>query len=185
MVQQEEAVEKTLAYYLLKQEIEDFLIEEADLLDDRRYEEWLNLLTDDIRYWVPLRRNVKFGEWDRELTRERQDLSWFDEGKETLTMRVKQILTGVNWAEEPSSRITHFVSGIRLVKISPLVEAPEEVTVGSRLLVYQNRVATETNILVGRREDILRKVDGQWKIARRKFLLDQSVLLAKSMTFFF
>ena len=34
-------------------------------------------------------------------------------------------------------------------------------------------------------EDVLRKVEGQWKIARRQILLDQNVLLAKNLTVFF
>jgi hypothetical protein len=38
---------------------------------------------------------------------------------------------------------------------------------------------------VGKREDILRRVNGQWKITQRKVILDQNVLLAKNLTFFF
>ena len=78
---------------LLKQEIEDFLYHEADLLDERRYDEWLALLADDLRYWMPMRRNVKYGDTSREFTREGEDISWFDEGKDTLTRRVRQIQT--------------------------------------------------------------------------------------------
>ena len=109
-----------ITHLLLKQEIEDFLYYEADLLDDRRYEEWLALVADDVRYWMPMRRNVKFGEEEREFTRAGQDINWFDEGKETLTRRVKQILTGIHWAEEPVSRISHMVSNIRLCRGQPL-----------------------------------------------------------------
>jgi 3-phenylpropionate/cinnamic acid dioxygenase small subunit len=46
-------------------------------------------------------------------------------------------------------------------------------------------VETETDLLVGKREDQLRRINGDWKIARRKIVLDQSVLLAKNLTFFF
>ena len=53
---------------LLKFEIEEFLYQEAELLDERRFEEWLELLTEDVRYFMPIRRNVKFGELDREFT---------------------------------------------------------------------------------------------------------------------
>ena len=53
---------KTLEYYRLREEIEEFLYEEAALLDERRYTEWLDLLSDDLTYFMPLRRNVKFGE---------------------------------------------------------------------------------------------------------------------------
>ena len=47
-----------LAYLLLVQEVHEFLCAEADLLDERRYDEWLDLLDDDVAYWVPMRRNV-------------------------------------------------------------------------------------------------------------------------------
>lgn len=171
---------ETLEALLLAREIERFLYAEADLLDERRFDEWLDLLAEDVRYWMPMRRNVKFGEQARENTRERQDMNWFDEGKETLTQRVKQILTGVHWAEEPLSRVCHMVSNVQV-----LAATPTEATVRSRFLVYRNRVETETDFFVGKREDVLRKVNGQWKIARRKIILDQNVLLAKNLTVFF
>src|SRR5262245_21958625 len=176
---------EAIAYVLLKQEIEAFLYHEAELLDERGYEEWLQLLAEDVRYWMPMRRNVKFGELEREFTREGQDINWFDEGKDTLIRRVQQILTGVHWAEEPLSRICHMVSNVQLLHVRPSVLEPLEVTVKCRFLIYRNRVETETDILVGKREDVLRRVDGQWKIAQRKVILDQNVLLAKNLTFFF
>ena len=174
-----------LAMLLLKQDVEAFLFHEANLLDDRRYEDWLALLTDDVRYWVPMRRNVKFGELEREFTREGQDINWFDEGKATLTQRVNQILTGVHWAEEPLSRISHLVTNVEIIEATPTAAEPEEVSLRCRFIIYRNRVETETDILVGRREDTLRRVDGGWQIAKRRVLLDQNVLLAKNLTFFF
>src|SRR5919206_1681996 len=180
------AVEQTpdssrrLEHLLLTREIEEFLYAEAALLDERRFEEWLALLTDDIRYWMPMRRNVKFGEQERENTRERQDMNWFDEGKTTLQQRVQQIMTGIHWAEEPLSRVCHMVTNVQVVQATAT-----EVTVRSRFLVYRNRLQDETDFFVGKREDVLRKVDGAWKIARRQILLDQNVLLAKNLTVFF
>ena len=58
-------------------------------------------------------------------------------------------------------------------------------SVRCRFLVYRNRVETETDFLIGKREDTLKKVSGDWKIAERKITLDQNVLLAKNLTFFF
>ena len=104
-----------------------------------------------------MRRNVKFGEDEREFTRADQDINWFDEGKETLTRRVKQIQTGIHWAEEPVSRISHLVSNVQLLEAEPSVAEPREVTVKCRFLIYRNRVETETDILVGKREDLLRR----------------------------
>ena len=175
----------TLARLLLRQEIEDFLYREADLLDERRYEEWLDLFTEDAHYWMPLRRNVPRDEPEREFTRSGADANWFDEGKDTLRRRVRQILTGIHWAEEPPSRICHIISNVQLVPAAPSGPAPGEVEVRSRFLVYRNRVETETDFLVGKREDLLRRENGDWRIARRKIVLDQSVLLAKNLTMFF
>jgi 3-phenylpropionate/cinnamic acid dioxygenase small subunit len=175
---------------LLAQDIAEFFYREAELLDERHYEEWLALLADDIRYWMPMRRNVKFGESEREFTREGQDIAWFDEGKDTLTRRVRQIQTGIHWAEEPQSRIAHLVSNVQLLEASPSVAEPQEVAVKCRFLIYRNRVETETDLLVGKREDRLRRVANprgvnDWQIARRTIILDQNVLLAKNLTFFF
>ena len=50
--------------------MEAFLYQEAELLDERRYEEWLELFTEDARYLMPMRRNVPRGEPEREFTRE-------------------------------------------------------------------------------------------------------------------
>ncbi len=174
-----------LARLLLAQEITEFLYAEAELLDERRYDEWLALLSEDIRYWMPMRRNVKYDDTTREFTREREDISWFDEGKDTLGRRVRQIQTGIHWAEEPRSRITHMVSNVQLLEVVPGVDEPREVLVKSRFLIYRNRVETETDLLVGKREDTLRRDGSGWLIARRKIILDQNVLLTKNLTFFF
>ena len=174
-----------LARLLLKEEIEQLLYREAELLDDRRYEDWLDLLTEDVRYWMPMRRNVPAEEPALEFTREGVDVNWFDEGKDTLTRRVKQIRTGVHWAEQPPSRICHLVSNVQVDGAPADGRSPAEVSVKSRFLIYRNRVETETDVLVGKREDVLRRVDGTWRIARRKIILDQSVLLVKNLTFFF
>lgn len=162
---------------LLVREIEEFLYREADLLDSWQLDGWLDLLADDIRYWMPIRRNVKYDEREREFTRTQADINWFDEGKATLTARVRQIQTGIHWAEEPLSRICHFVSNVQVI-----AENPPEVTVRSRFLVYRNRVETETDLFAGKREDVLRRADGGWQLAQRKILLDQNVLLPKNLT---
>ena len=94
---------------------------------------------------------------------------------------MKQILTGIHWAEEPPSRICHMLSNVQVAGDA----ATGEVSVKSRFLIYRNRVETETDVLVGKCEALLRRVNGGWKIARRKIVLDQNVLLAKNLTVFF
>jgi 3-phenylpropionate/cinnamic acid dioxygenase small subunit len=172
--------EAKLERMLLHADVSDFLYREADLLDERRYTEWLDMLAEDYQYSVPLRLNVAYGETDaREETRAGREICWFDEGKDTVELRVQQLMTGVHWAEEPVSRVSHLVTNIRL----DAIELPE-VEVSCRFLVYRNRVADETDFLVGRRKDRLRQVGDSWQVVSRELLLDQSVLLAKNLSIF-
>src|SRR5207237_9517366 len=105
----------------------------------RRCSEWLGLPADDIRCWMPMRRNVKCGEEERGFTRVGQDIAWFDEGKDTLVRRVRQIQTGIHWAEEPVSRISHLISNVQLVEARASPAEPRPVQTRCRLLVYRTR----------------------------------------------
>ena len=70
-------------------EVCQFLHMEADLLDGRQYEPWLELLHEDIQYRMPIARNVRRDQVDREYTAAGQT-AWFDEGITTLRQRVAQ-----------------------------------------------------------------------------------------------
>jgi 3-phenylpropionate/cinnamic acid dioxygenase small subunit len=164
----------------LLRSVEEFFYLEADLLDDRRYSEWLDLLHADLEYAMPIRQNVHSSEAAREFTAPGRDTLWFDEGKDTLEKRVRQLQTGQHWAEEPFSRVSHLVTNIRIVDHS--VEAVE---VSSRFLVSRNRVDTESDTFIGRRRDVLVPAGSGWLLRKRLILLDQSVLLAKNLTVFF
>src|SRR5271154_5387663 len=74
-----DTTQAALERLLLKEEIEQFLYLEADLLDTRQFEQWIELVAEDIHYHMPIRRNVKFGEQSRENTDSRSEISWFDE----------------------------------------------------------------------------------------------------------
>jgi 3-phenylpropionate/cinnamic acid dioxygenase small subunit len=170
----------------LTHDVQAFLFYEAELIDDRRYEQWLELLAEDVVYFMPIRRNVKFGTHaEHENTRQGEGISWFDEDKWTLTKRVEQINTGVHYAEEPLSRVTHLVSNVRVKSAEPSVLDPQNVEVRSNFLVYQNRVEYETNTFVGKRTDVLRRAGDSWLIVRREIILDQNILLAKNLSTFF
>ena len=166
---------------LLIRDIEDFLYNEAELLDERRYSDWIELIAEDVHYHMPIRRNVQFGEWDRENSRAGVEVSWFDEDKRTLVGRVRQLETGVHWCEEPASRTRHIVSNVQLVRVDG-----HEVHVRCRFVVYKNRVQDLENLFIGKREDVLRRDNATgWKIAKRTIILDQNVLLAKDMNILF
>lgn len=164
--------------------VSQFLHLEADLLDERRYEEWLGLLDESIRYRMPIARNVRRDQMDREYTAA-GEVAWFDEGIATLRQRVAQIKTGIHWAEEPTSRVSHLVTNIRIIGSEPLTDGAQAVLVRSRFLVSQHRLQSESNLFVGKREDTLRLSDDDITIIKRDVFLNQSVLMAKALTTFF
>ncbi|MGW5755205.1 3-phenylpropionate/cinnamic acid dioxygenase subunit beta [Nocardia rhamnosiphila] len=170
-------------YLELIREIEDLYYREADLLDDRDFEMWLDLLDDDLVYWMPLVRNVSSRESGAH-TDQGADMAWFDEDKHTLRKRVAQLRTGMHWSEEPVSRVTRMVTNIRIAEHDP---AAGEIVVRSKFVLYQNRQEDEVNLFAGKRRDTWRRRNdaGGWGLRRREILLDQNVLLAKSLTVFF
>src|SRR6516165_7563929 len=176
----------------LTRELEQFLYREARLLDERRFHEWLELLTDDIRYWMGSRTNrypksskaLAILDPDRyvedDMTRE-DELAILDENKQTLGQRVARLDTGMAWAEDPPSRSRHLIMNIEV----EAGDSANEIKVYSNFLVYRSRAETEQDFYVGARRDVLRRVAGAWKLAGRKITLDQNVLLAKNVSILF
>src|SRR5215472_4864210 len=162
----------------LQHEVEQFLYTEAALLDDGKFHEWLGLLADDVHYWMPTRYNRTRREHEFSKPNE---IAFFDEYKSSLTMRVKRLDTGMAWAEDPPSRTRHLVTNVQVRRRS----AADEYDVTSSFLLYRTRLETDLNLFAGRREDVLRKTRAGWRIARRKILLDQNVVLAKNLSVFF
>lgn len=175
----------------LIREVEQFYYREARMLDDRRFHDWLALFTDDVRYWMGARTN-RYPRISRAVrildpSRHRDEdlpaddeLAILDETLATLTGRVKCLDTGMAWAEDPPSRTRHFVSN---VEVEPAKDG--ELNASCNYIVYRNRAETEQDFYVGARRDVLRRVGGMLKIAHRRIVLDQSVILTKNVSIFF
>lgn len=161
-------------------DVHRFLAHEAWLLDERRVEEWVDLFTDDAHYWMPVRSVVRRDQTDKELARP-GDMAYFDETKETLRVRIERLKTGMAWAEDPPSRTRHIIANLEVES----GDRPSEVKARSAILVYRTTLAREVDILAGTRNDLLRTVNGEWKIARRTIILDQAVLTTKNLSTFF
>jgi len=162
----------------LQWEVERFLYDEANLLDCNRFEEWLALFTDDVRYWMPVRENLPgniSGMHDATLIQ----VSLIDDDKDFLNKRVDRLATGLAHAETPASRTTHLVGNVRIVNASE-----HELEVESAFALYQSRLGNVDHAFHGHREDRLRRVGDAWQIASRKVVLDVSVLPRTLSTFF-
>ncbi|HEV8247409.1 MAG TPA: 3-phenylpropionate/cinnamic acid dioxygenase subunit beta [Polyangiaceae bacterium] len=159
-------------------ELMQFYIREAWLLDERKLKEWLDLFTDDVLYFMPRRKNVLRREQHREVT-PLGDLAILEEDKRYLEMRVARLETGMAWAEDPPSRTRHLIGNLEVTR-----RENGEVEARTAFLVYRSHLETDHQVLSGSRGDVLRKVDGAWKVARRTILLDANVLLDKNLSVF-
>ena len=157
-------------------EVEQFLYAEAALLDERKFDQWLELLTEDIHYWMPIRRTTTVKEATFEFTRP-GDMSFFDDDLDMLRKRVQKMAAGNAWSEDPPSRTRHFVSNVRVVESSS-----DEITVAVNFHLYRTRLDSEEDSWIGRREDLLRRIDGALRLARRHVFLEQTVILSQNMS---
>lgn len=164
----------------LRHQIEDFYYLEAELLDERKLREWFSLLTEDVRYWMPIRHNMleRPGDVTEELSKP-GEAYYFDDDSKSLKIRVERAYSKIAWAEVPPSRTRHLITNVRVKK-----DDGNEIEVHSNFLVYRTRMETDKDIFVGARQDILRRSDGSFKIARRTIILDQAVLDAKNISVF-
>lgn len=161
----------------VREEVLEFLHHEAELVDTGRFEAWLDLLTDDVQYRMPVR-----------LTRERgaapdrsDQMQFFWDDRATLELRVRRLRTDFAWAEDPPSRTRHFVSNVRVTPGS----GADELEVRSYVLIYRNRGADAAyELLSGERHDVLRRVGGAWRLARREFVVDQAMLGVRNLGIF-
>lgn len=155
--------------------IEQFLYREAALLDHREYLAWLGLLTDDVSYKV-------MGQVIRDAAIGNIELDLIDEDPASLRMRVEQIATPrLTHAENPPTMARRFISNVQ-ASHGP---GADEFSVEANLLIYRNRASLPDGALyAGERHDVLRRVDGQLRLARRVVRLDQAVF-GGSMTMLF
>lgn len=161
----------------LQYEMEQWLYHEAELLDDLKFVEWFNLLTDDIDYQMPQRLNQEGNQGP--LTS--MDTFFFVEDKATLKLRVDRLLSEFAWAEMPPSRTRRQVTNVRIKEF----RSEDELLVYSNLLIYRNRNDDpHADLISGERQDVFKKIDGQWKLQKRLFLLDQAVLGTRNLAIF-
>jgi ethylbenzene dioxygenase beta subunit len=156
-----------------------FLNDEAELLDDNRQREWLELLDPEIDYRVPIR-----------VTRERSMGAGFSEDGYhmledygTLEVRVDRLDSEYAWAEDPPSRMRRFVTNVRLRGVEG-----DAVNVRSNLLVWRGERYDRPGVelLAGERRDVLRRdAAGGLKLLRREVLLDHTTLGTPNLGFFF
>lgn len=162
-------------------EAHQFLVDEAYLLDAQQYEAWLETLTDDIHYVMPVRVTTARGAGFDSSPARGPGMAHFDEDKYSLTQRVARFATEHAWTEDPPSRLRHFVTNVRTFAD----EEPGHLVVESAELLFRSRGdVNESALLSCGREDLLRRCDGGWKLARRTITADEAVLRMQNLAVF-
>lgn len=155
--------------------LENFLFNEAKLLSDWKVEKWLENVTPDISYRVPVRSTL---ESPKEYEPGYSSTSFhLLEDYGTLKARVQRLATRSAWSETPPSRVRRHISCVQ-----SLVAGDGEFHVSSNMLLFWGR-DLESVIISGERQDVIRLVDGCLKLASRTLLLDHTVLPLPSIPF--
>ena len=157
-------------------EVEQFLFEEAALLEENRLREWLDLFTEEVRYYMPIRRNVQ-PDNDTEAA---PAFAYYDDDKTSLELRVRRIETGVAHAESPVSVTQRLITNVRVQR----GEKADELIAHSSFLVHQERRDRHSASFIGKRRDALRREGAALKIAGRQIHLAQTILPATISIFF-
>ena len=167
-------------------EIEQFLFDEAWCLDERRFDDWLALFTDDASYWMPTRRAVAKAVVNSSTSVSEElaapgETGWFEDSKLTLLARVMRLKGGIAWAEDPPSRTRRMITN---VQVEPGA-GEGEYRVRSYFMLHRTRHQMERETFVGCRNDVLRRVGGELRIAEREIILDETVLASPNLSVFF
>jgi benzoate/toluate 1,2-dioxygenase beta subunit len=114
-----------LADHALYHRVQQFLYLEAELLDDRRFDEWLSLFEPEGEYWVPMA-------WQQPDPH--QHISLIYENVEVLTMRMQRLKELAALSQRPFSRTCHHVSNITVRQ-----SATEGLSIRATLIVVEYR----------------------------------------------
>ncbi|WP_428908023.1 aromatic-ring-hydroxylating dioxygenase subunit beta [Niallia sp. Krafla_26] len=167
------SLDKMLATY----EFEQWLYREAKLLDDINFDGWFSLMHSSLQYQMPVRVNKE----GIERPDYSMDMFAFDDDYELLKIRVDRLKTDYAWAELPPSRTRRLVNNVQLIDYVPNQKAK----VNSYLMLYRSRSTDiHHDLISGERQDEFIYENGEWKLAKRFFIIDQTTINTRNLAIF-
>lgn len=138
-------------------EVTDFVYREARLADESRYADWEALWTDDGVYWVPR----------AEGHDPNTHVSHIYDNRTRIATRVRQLLTGYRYSQEPASPMRRLISNVEIGRTDDGYE------VGSNFMLIETVVQSThaTRVWAGRTTHRLRRTDEGLKMAYKKVVL--------------
>ena len=140
-------------------QVEDFLYQEAALLDDWKLDEWEALLTEDAAYYVPPN--------DQPEGDHRNTLFLVADDRERIRQRIIRVLDPNCHAEFPKSRTRRMISNVRIVSVDG-----DLVSVAANFVCYRYRRYERIREYVGSYHYVLRRAGDTFRIKERRVLLD-------------
>ena len=162
----------------LQRSLERFYYHEARLLDGREYQQWLSLLTEDIRYLMPARGNPQVDNRARGkeamigIQAELEDADSLgcpirEEQYLHLAIRVERAFKINSWAEHPPARTRRLIGNVELMD-----RAGDNFSVISNFHLYFARPGHENAMYSGQRRDLLVAAGDDYRIQRREVIMD-------------
>ena len=149
--------------------VADFLFLEAQLLDERRFDDWLDLYTDDALYWVPA------NDFDGDPARK---VSIYYDDQRRLKERVIRLKSPRFWAQNPPSRTARSVNNVRVSRDDG------DLLVTSTFMLMELRHGVSTSF-AGRYRHRLAETAQGLCIRRKETLLIQNDQPFYNLTFIF
>ena len=161
----------------LYHELRDFLDDEADLLDEDRLKDWLDLMDKDLHYFMP----VRIGVQKKEGKGFAENMGWFDDSYNILATRILRLTEATAWTEDPPSRVMRIIAGVR----SYHTDNTNEFHVQSKILLTRTRTdAPDVTQLSARRSDIIRRCDDGFKLAKRTIYIQHTTIGMQNLAIF-
>jgi 3-phenylpropionate/cinnamic acid dioxygenase small subunit len=153
-------------------EIRMFLDQEAELIDDRRFAEWLDLVTEDFKYRMP----VPYTPDNPVAPHYDPDALIINETRDTLIRhwfrRYEPDLWEMAWAENPPVRYRHFITNVRVRE----TETANHYNVRSNVIVSATRQSDQPTLLVVERFDTIVREGESWRLQDRFVVTEATVI---------
>ena len=154
-----------------------FLYLEAELLDDLRYDDWLQLLADDLDYRIPTRVTRERGGRNREFS---PDSFFMIDDLGSITARVRRFDTDFAFAEDPPTRTRRIVGNVRTFT----TPNDDEIAVKSNFFLARTKDDHPSQVIAGERHDVLRSSEGGLLLARRTVFFENTLLPMENLAIF-
>jgi benzoate/toluate 1,2-dioxygenase beta subunit len=135
--------------------LEEFILREARLLDERRFRDWMALFAEDGAYWVPAVPDQQ-SPFDQ--------ASLFYDDRDLMRTRIERLEHPRIHVQTPPSRTAHLVGNVLVESVD---EATGEFVVGSTVIMVEYRDEHQ-RLFAGRQRHRLRRDDASFRIVQKR-----------------